>query len=68
MFVIVAINTQVFPVGSIGRVVQVIAVFVVDGQEMPGLFVKFSSAFGADQAMDLEGAFSIITPWRFRFF
>jgi len=58
----VAINTQVFPVGSIGRVVQVIAVFVVDGQEMSGLFIKFSSALRTAETMDLEGTFSIITP------
>jgi hypothetical protein len=41
-----------------------ISVFVVDGQEMPGLFIKLSSAFGTDEPMDLEGPFSIITPWR----
>jgi hypothetical protein len=46
----------------------VIAVFVVDGQEMPRLFVELSPAFGTDKAMDLEGPFSIITPRRIRFF
>jgi len=45
----------------------VIAVFVVDGQKMPGLFIELSSALGADQTMDLEGAFSIITPGWIRF-
>jgi len=44
-----------------------ISIFMVDGQEIPGLFIKFSPALGADQAMDFEGAFSIITPWRIRF-
>ena len=54
MFVVVAVDAQILPIGSIGRIVQVIAVFVVDSQKMPGLFIKFSAAFGADEAMDLE--------------
>ena len=66
MLIVVAVNAQVLPVRSIGRVVQVISVFVVNGQEVPGLFIKFSSALGTDQTMDFEGPFSIVTPWRFR--
>jgi hypothetical protein len=42
----------------------VISVFVVDRQEMPCLFVELPPAFGADEAMDLEGAVSIFTLWR----
>jgi len=42
----------------------VISIFVVDRQEMPCLFIELSPAFGADQTMYLEGAFSIITLWR----
>ena len=68
MFIVVAVDTKVFPVGSIGRVVQVIAIFVVDGQEMPRLFIKFSSALGTDEAVDLEGPFSVIAPWGIAFF
>jgi hypothetical protein len=67
VLVVVAVNTQVFPVRSVRRIIQVISVFVVNRQEMPGFFVELSSAFGADEAMDLEGAFSIITPWRLGF-
>ena len=44
-----------------------IAVFMVDGQEMPRLFVELSPTLGADEAMDLEREFSIITPWRLGF-
>jgi len=44
-----------------------ISVFVVDGQEMPRLFVELSPAFGTDEPMDLEGPFSIITPRRIVF-
>ncbi len=64
MFIVVAVNAKIFPVGSVGGVIQVISVFVVDGQEMPRLFIKFPSAFGTDEAVNLEGTFSIITPWR----
>ena len=41
-----------------------ISVFVVDRQEMPRLFIELPPAFGADEAMDLEGAVSIFTLWR----
>ncbi len=48
-----------------------ISIFVVNGEEMPRFFIKLSAAFGTDEAVDLEGAFSIITPGRtvlFQFF
>ena len=56
-----AINTEIFPVRPVRRVIQVISVFMVDGQEMPRLVVKLSPAFGANQAMYLKGTLSIIT-------
>jgi hypothetical protein len=31
-----------------------ISIFVMDRQEMPRFFVELSSAFGTDEAMDLE--------------
>ena len=65
MFIVVAVNAQVLPVRPIGRVVQVISVFVVDSQEVSGLLIKFPAALGTDQTMDFEGPFSIVTPWRF---
>ena len=68
VFIIMAINAEIFPVRSIGRVIQVISVFVVDRQEMRCLFVEFPPTLGADEAMDFERAFSIITPGRFSFF
>ena len=54
MFVIVTVNAEVFPVGSIRGIIQVISVFVVNRQEMPCLFVELPPAFGADEAMDLK--------------
>lgn len=41
-----------------------ISIFVVNRQEMPRLFIELSPAFGTDQTMYLERAFSIITLWR----
>jgi hypothetical protein len=64
VFVIVAVNAEVFPVGAIGRIIQMISIFVVDGQEMSRLFIELPPAFGTDQTMYLERAFSIITLWR----
>lgn len=54
MLIIVTVNTQVFPVRSVRRIIQVISVFVVDRQEVPRLFIELPPAFGADEAMDLE--------------
>jgi hypothetical protein len=61
VFVIVAVNTEVFPVGPVGRIIQVISIFVVDGQEMPRLFIVLSATFGADKPVYFEGALPIIT-------
>ena len=43
-----------------------IAIFVVNGEEMPRFFIELSAAFGADEAMDLERPLPIITPWWLR--
>ena len=45
-----------------------VSIFVVNGEKMPRFFIKLSPAFGADEAVYLERALSIITPRRFRFF
>jgi hypothetical protein len=63
VFIVMAIDAEVFPVWSIRRVIQVIAVFVVDGQEMPCFLVEFPAAFGADQSMNLERPFPVIAPF-----
>jgi len=67
VFVIMTVNAQVFPVGTVGRIVQVISVFVVDRQEMPRLFIELPSALGTDEPVDFKRALSIITPGRFAF-
>lgn len=47
------IRTQVFPVRSIRGIVVVIAILVVHREEMPGLEVELSGAFGADEPVNL---------------
>lgn len=55
-----AVNTEVFPVRSVRRIVQVISVFVVDGEEMAHLVIKLPSASGTDETMDIKRSFTVI--------
>lgn len=54
MFIIVAVYAKVFPVRSVRRIVVVIAVFVVHREQVPGLDVEFSGAFGANESVNLQ--------------
>ena len=54
------INTQVLPVGAICRVIPVIPVFMVYRKKIPVLGIELSPAFGADQAVDLQGLVPVI--------
>lgn len=54
MLVVVAVTAQVFPIAAIGRIVVVVAVFVVDRQLIQGGAIKLAAAFGADRPMDLQ--------------
>jgi len=60
MLVIMAIDTKILPVRAVGRVVPVIAVFVMHREEMTVFRVELSAAFGADQAVDFQGLFPVI--------
>lgn len=64
MLFIVAVNAEIFPVRAIGRVVQVISIFVVDSEKMTGLVVKLSSTSGADETVDVERSFPVIAFFR----
>ena len=61
VFVIVTVNTKILPVRPIRRVIHVVSIFMMDGQEMPRLIIKLSSTFGADETVYLQRAFPIIT-------
>jgi len=63
VFLVVAVNTEVFPVGAVRRVIQMIPIFMVDGKKVACLVIEFSAAFDAEEAMDFEGTFSVITAF-----
>ena len=58
--ILMAVNAEVFPVAAIGRVVLVIAVLVVNGQQMTIGGGKFPAAATADHAVQGKRSFSII--------
>ena len=52
VFVFVAVNAEVLPVGAVGRVVAAVAVFVVHREQVPVFMGKFPAALGANHPMD----------------
>jgi hypothetical protein len=54
MFGVVAVDAEILPVGTIGRIVVVITVFMVNGEEMSVLLIKLPRARGADKAVDAD--------------
>ena len=68
MLVVVAPDTEIFPVASVRRVKVMIAVLVVDGEKVEVGEVEFPAALGADPSMELEGPLTIVVGRRlFRF-
>jgi hypothetical protein len=60
MFVVMTINTEVFPVGAVKGVVAAIAVFMMHSEEIPVPCFKLPPALGADEAVYLQGLFPVI--------
>ena len=60
MLVLVAVGAQVFPVAAVGRVVVVVAVLVVDGQQVQVGLAEFPAALGADRAVDSDGFHAVV--------
>ena len=52
VLIVVAVHTEVLPVRSVGRVVVVIAVPVVDCEEMSVLVIELARALGADESVN----------------
>jgi len=52
VFILVAVSTQVFPVGSIRGIVPVISIFMMYGQEVPIFVSELSPAFCTDKSVD----------------
>jgi len=59
VFIIMTVGAQVFPVRPVRGIVVVIAVFVMHRQEMSRLAIELSSAFGADEPVNLQGLFPV---------
>ncbi len=60
MLILMTVDTEIFPVRPIGRIVPVVAILVMNGQKMAVLVFKLSSAFGAYQTMNLQGLFPVV--------
>ncbi len=54
VLIVVAVDTKIFPVRPVMRIIHMIAVSVMDGQEMLIAFVKFAPALATDKAMNVE--------------
>ena len=54
MFVIMAVNAQIFPIRPVRRIIHVIPIFMVHRQEMPRFLIELSSTLGADETIYLE--------------
>ena len=60
MFILVTIDTEVFPVGAIRGIVSGVPVFMMDSQQMPVFRFKLSSAFSADETVYFKRLFPVI--------
>ena len=63
MFLIMAVDTEIFPVGAVRRIVVMIAVFVVNGEEVSVRIIKFTGALGAYETVDAERLLSVRAWW-----
>ena len=59
-----AVDAQVFPVGAVGRIVVMIAVFMMHSQKLLFFVVKFFATLGADETMYLQRAFPVVAGGR----
>ena len=60
VFILMAIHAQIFPVRTVRGVIQWISVFMVNGQEMPLIIIKFSRTFCTDEAVYSKGKFPVV--------
>ena len=64
VYIFVAVGAQIFPVAAIRGIVVMVAVFVMNGQEMSISMIKFSAAPRAYQAVNRKRAFPVVFPRR----
>lgn len=60
MFVFMAMDAEIFPVGAVRRIVPVVAIFMMDCEKMLVFEIEFSPAFGAYQSVDFQRLLSVI--------
>src|SRR5207253_1679048 len=63
---LVTFGAEILPIAAVGRVVVVIAVLVVDGQQVQVLLVELASAAGADPTVKRERAGAVVETPRAR--
>lgn len=61
VFVIMAVDTEILPVRTIRWIMRRISIFVVYRKEMPVFIIKLLSAFGTDEAVNLQRLFPVAT-------
>ncbi len=54
MLIVMAVDTEIFPVRSIRRIIQMISIFMMYGEKVPRFLIKLSPALGTDEAVYLE--------------
>jgi hypothetical protein len=54
MFIVVAMIAKIFPIGTVGRIIAVISIAVMDRQQMHVGGVEFSTAFGTNRTVYLQ--------------
>ncbi len=59
VFILVTVHAQVFPVRAVGRIVPIVPVFMVNGQQVASFVVELSAAFGAYESVNLQRAFPV---------
>jgi len=58
MLIVVTIETEQFPIASVGRIILMVVVLMMDGELAEFLAVKFAPAVGADPGEELERLFA----------
>ena len=60
MRILMTMNAKVLPIGTISRIVGVIAINMVHRQLALVFFVEFAGALGADHAVHFEGQGAVV--------
>lgn len=59
VFVFVTVDAEIFPIGAVGWIVVVVAVAMVNSQQVQGIGLELAGAFGADPTVKSERTFAI---------